>query len=193
MDSQTGVPMPNFKNRPNRLVTTDTGEKVWDSRSVAVVVVPFFFVDDSIYLPLGLRGEHLPHAGKWGIPCGFLDWDETLLQACWREVYEEIGVDLFEYSTHYPSQPSFVISDPGDEGQVISCRFIFNLKVDTLPELTCDRYEVLDVRWIEIDLDKVWYDIDLAFNHKEIIHWASISLDRFRQQQTLSLIGADED
>jgi 8-oxo-dGTP diphosphatase len=39
------------------------------------------------------RAPHLPEGGKWGLPGGFLDRDETLSQGLLRELREETGWD----------------------------------------------------------------------------------------------------
>ena len=40
------------------------------------------------------RGSAVSHTGEWCCPCGYIDWDETLEEACHREVKEETGLDL---------------------------------------------------------------------------------------------------
>ncbi len=37
------------------------------------------------------RAAHLPDGGRWGLPGGFLDRDETLSQGVLRELHEETG------------------------------------------------------------------------------------------------------
>jgi ADP-ribose pyrophosphatase YjhB (NUDIX family) len=37
------------------------------------------------------RAEHLPEGGRWGLPGGFLDRDETLAEGVLRELFEETG------------------------------------------------------------------------------------------------------
>lgn len=86
-----------FKNRPNQKVKTEEGETVYLSRACAVVAEIFLYStgNKSWYVLLGKRGERAPdYRGYWCFPCGYLDWDETLYEAFYREVWEETGLML---------------------------------------------------------------------------------------------------
>jgi 8-oxo-dGTP diphosphatase len=52
----------------------------------AVVVL-----DEAVVL---LERAHAPFEGKWALPGGFVDPDETAREACVREVAEEVGLDV---------------------------------------------------------------------------------------------------
>lgn len=39
-----------------------------------------------------VQRKHWPHTGKWAMPGGFVDIDESLKRAAWRELREETGV-----------------------------------------------------------------------------------------------------
>ena len=39
-----------------------------------------------------VQRKHWPHTGKWAIPGGFVEIDESLKRAAWRELREETGV-----------------------------------------------------------------------------------------------------
>jgi 8-oxo-dGTP diphosphatase len=54
---------------------------------VAVVVTD----DDRILLGRRARG---PYAGRWCIPCGYVEWDEDVRAAARREMTEETGVEV---------------------------------------------------------------------------------------------------
>lgn len=44
----------------------------------------------NIWTVINKRGHGCPsHVGEWNCPCGYLDWGETLEEACTREVLEE--------------------------------------------------------------------------------------------------------
>lgn len=63
----------------------------WHSRSLAVVVV----ITDPAHqhFLVEKRGVGCPdNVGKLCLPCGYLNWDETLKDAAIREVYEETGL-----------------------------------------------------------------------------------------------------
>jgi len=64
---------------------------------MAVTVDAVVFRDDAEPSVLLIKRGRDPHAGKWAIPGGFAEMDETLLNAAHRELEEETrltGVDL---------------------------------------------------------------------------------------------------
>ena len=77
---------PTFTNTPNKIA--------YLSRHVAVMVVPVFYCSNTLYVPLGQRSGKVSDSGKWCLPCGYLDWDESAQDAVIREAYEELGLDL---------------------------------------------------------------------------------------------------
>ena len=83
-------------SRPNKCIKDENGNDVWISRSNVVIPV-VFKLDEStgeIYTLVEKRGPSVSHPGEWCCPCGYIDWDETLEEACHREVKEETGLDL---------------------------------------------------------------------------------------------------
>ena len=82
-------------SKPNKCIKDENGNEMWISRSS--VVIPVVFKLDSkgdIYTLIEKRGPAVTHTGEWCCPCGYIDWDETLEEACEREVFEETGVQL---------------------------------------------------------------------------------------------------
>ena len=145
-----------FSNRPNAVV--------YVSRSVAVMVVPIFRVMGSLFVPLGQRAQSVSDSGKFCLPCGYLDWDETGREAAIRETFEEIGLNLSE---HLSDQPWFVQSDPAkDARQNVTLRFGAIVDVDDLPALN-PSVEAPFVEWRE--MHQAIDSTDLAFNHAQII------------------------
>ena len=157
-------------HKPNFPITAkEDGKTYWISRSVAVVAVPIWAMPDGLYIPLGKRSEDMTlYPGHWGIPCGFLDWGESASDAVCREVVEEIGLNLRDY-TGVPDQPELVITEPNpEENDTVSLRFIVVANSDELPTLGVSA-EATEVRWAKYE---DCLKMDLAFNHKEIIEWA---------------------
>ena len=161
-----------FSNKPNWQVTDkDVTEGRWISRSCAVLAIPFFHASSGdTYVPLGKRSDKMPQfPGDWGLPCGYLDWSETLADCVRREVFEELGLEL--EVTDVSPQPDFVMSHPlGDVLQNVTHRFIVHKYVgDKGLPLLKPGSEVSEARWLEVSsLSRMV----LAFNHSDVIKWA---------------------
>ena len=57
--------------------------------TVDAIVVAGNHCEDMLLL---VQRKYDPFAGKWALPGGFFDLDETLEEACKRELFEETGV-----------------------------------------------------------------------------------------------------
>ena len=78
-----------------KITDKETGKEYWISRScaVCVTVVVVDQKEDKMYLLASKRGSACPDfVGKWNLTCGYLDFDETLVEAAARELYEELGI-----------------------------------------------------------------------------------------------------
>lgn len=177
---------PKFNNRHNEQTKTEDGREIWLSRACAVVAQIALFNTEDLqwYILLGKRGEGTPDfQGYWGLPCGYLDWDESLTQAMLREVWEECGLylpslakqDQFVWSNNNcilqeenPQETPWAIGDvPRNEKQNISMHYavLFSWRGSPFPSLS-DAYaedgEVAGIEWVKIE-DAI--DMELAFNH----------------------------
>ena len=85
-----------MKNHP--LINPETGKEEWISRAMAVLVTVFAQDQNGeIYVLANQRGPSTPDPefrGCWCVPCGYLDYDETLKEAVIRECFEETGIKL---------------------------------------------------------------------------------------------------
>ena len=83
-------------SRPNKCIKDENGNDVWISRSNVVIPIVFKMDEETgdIFTLVEKRGSAVSHTGEWCCPCGYIDWDETLEEACHREVKEETGLDL---------------------------------------------------------------------------------------------------
>lgn len=163
-----------FKSTPNRCIQ-HKGKEIWISRSVTVLPVLFFVSKGIKYVPLGLRGEDLPEAvGLWGLPGGYLDYDETTTQAVYREVWEELGLDLpqlvedfrFEGDLDHPYE---VYSAPFRRQNVtLKYALMFHLEEADLPKLDpqVSQGEVVEAKWVEVETA---LNMTLAFNHHQVM------------------------
>lgn len=144
------------------------GKTYWYSR--AIVCVSAVFCNDkenNLYILANRRGNATDkEVGKWNLPVGFLDFDETCLECAVREVFEETGVDV----------PINVLklyninSMPDDGSQDVGFRYYGKLPgtIDDYQTSTAnmEKNEVIVARWINIeDID----NFDWAWNHRELI------------------------
>src|ERR671926_1307014 len=63
----------------------------YDRPSVTVDVVIFTLQNRELHVLL-VKRKHWPHEGRWALPGGFVNMDESLEQAARRELEEETGV-----------------------------------------------------------------------------------------------------
>lgn len=173
--------MAEFKNRPNELLTKETiGErKIYHSRSVALVTTVLVRAGENVYVLLGQRGTAVDYPGLWNVPCGYLDWDETMLDGVFREVHEETGVDLLKILTDenttllYESlkTPYEIKSSLDANRQNVSMLHGVCIDLPELPKVSLDFMEPNEaekVEWVNIEeLSKM--DLKYAFNHDQVI------------------------
>lgn len=157
-----------MKNFP--VIDKETGREYWISRSVAVVAFVYAYDEnENEYILAEKRGEGTPDPefrGCWCLPCGYVDFDETIEEAASREVFEETGVKISPKSWSMLD----INSNPNsDKRQNITIRLQGFPEGNTIPELTTENSEpdeVSEVKWIpteEVENYK-W-----AFNHLELI------------------------
>ena len=191
-------------SRPNKCIKDENGNEQWISRSTVVIPVVFKLDEKTgdIYTLVEKRGPVVSHPGEWCCPCGYIDWDETLEEACQREVREETGLNLNLKNIVFTA----VASNPKSSNQSIDLWYMcwtedgqdFDLsKVETSDE-------ILDVKWLkvarvynkrELFFKKVYMDIykksiydcygTWAFKtHKDrIIEMLKMTVDKYRVRE----------
>lgn len=144
------------------------GKEYWISRSVAVAVSIYTFIDGKLCILANKRGSGLPnHVGEWNVVSGYIDYDETLIEAAKREVKEETGLDISNVELCQMA----VEDSPKREGQVILFRYAGfyhnkNSRV-TITNKYSEPNEVDDIKWIPIsELNNYKWTSE---NHKEKI------------------------
>jgi 8-oxo-dGTP pyrophosphatase MutT (NUDIX family) len=171
-----------FKNRQNTCHNISEGKTVWEHRSSAVVthvVIQKQMSEDEddiqyFYL-IGKRGNGVDNSGLLNIPCGHIDWDETLEEAAKREIWEECDFDVDAFTDKiglsFLKQPWFVNSQPTENRQNIALHtgilFVLNQNENfpTLSLVNMEKNECMDATWMNID-DIENSDASLwAFNH----------------------------
>jgi ADP-ribose pyrophosphatase YjhB (NUDIX family) len=132
--------------------------------SLSVDCVIFGYAEGRLQVAL-IERKNNPFKGEWAIPGGFVEGDETVEEAAFRELQEETGLsDLFLQQFHVFSEPN---RDP--RGRVITIAFFALIDADKR-ELVASE-----------DASKaVWWAIDdiphLSFDHDEIYEKALESL-----------------
>ena len=171
---------PTFNNRPNLSFTCsdETGTKViWASRSVAVcVLVTCTLPSGDRYVLIEQRGQGAPDfRGYFCLVCGYLDWDEELYQAALRETWEEAGLNLAALEAGgmctISRQPIFIDSRTTANRQNVTARFLFELRLDQLPELSSENSEPDEIEqllWMLISEQQLG-NYKFCFNHDEVI------------------------
>ena len=173
-----------MKNFP--VIDKNTEREYWISRSIAVVV--FVFAKDvfgETYILAEQRGKGTPdpeYVGKYCVPCGYLDFDETCAQAAQRELIEETGLN-------FPVKDFKLVSindiPESDKRQNVTFRYIINsnIPVEDLCKLfTTKNSEKDEVESIKFILLNYINNYEWAFNHQKLIKEIS-----FKKEKTATL------
>lgn len=204
----------NFNNVQNKCEELKDGRKVWISRSNSVNAL--ILVEEKGTLKdyhygskflLVKRSDKMNEGGKWCMPCGYLDWNESLEDAVAREIYEETGIkeealkSLICDEVLRKASP-VVTSQLNSTLQNVEHTYVFGLSYDwsankylsfknlkfvngqatNLPEHILD--EVSEIGLFTFD-DVLNSKMDIAFNHKEIIMHclALVEINRIKKTQ----------
>ena len=154
-----------FKSTPNKIIKDDNGKIHWASRSLVTIA----FVTWRGKILIVKRGESVTETGKWCLPCGYIDYDETIEESIGREICEETGIDVRNFIDLNSLKPVRIFSDPIGKKQNIHMDFIINLKDSDEPKIdmsVIDPLETTDVKWISFE-EVVSYKF--AFKHEEKI------------------------
>jgi len=136
---------------------TCTFENGHSTTNLRHVVVHALVEKDGAIL-LAKRAPFLSEGGKWGVPAGFMDRDETAAQCCLRELKEETGwegqiISLFRINSN-PNRPH-------EDRQNVAIEFI----VKPLEKTGEPDHESTAVEWIPIE--KLLPFDEFAFDHGE--------------------------
>ncbi len=104
------------------------------------------------------KRDSSPFRGKWCLPGGQLEEDETIEETCVREVREETGMEV------KISKTFGVYSTPGRDPRGISMSAVFLCKVIG-GELSASK-ESSDLKWFSKEQAG---KLDFAFDHRKIL------------------------
>jgi ADP-ribose pyrophosphatase YjhB (NUDIX family) len=181
--------IPKFNNVPNERIqlryTTNSGKQVdldyFISRSVAVVGVVIASTLNGMYVLIAQRSKNMrDEALKFGVPCGYLDWNENAHEAMVREICEETSLHLPDFEKYIifdnNKQPYCVKSSPSENHQNVSLLFVtvvdlyaeMQLFPYDIEKFTC--HETSMVKWMPfVEFITNRKNIEWAFNHDETI------------------------
>ena len=109
---------------------------------------------------LALRSKNIPDGGKWCLPGGRLDRDETATQGVIREVKEETGYDIENIQI-------FRISTDPNRRHEIDQNVVFVFTADVLKQTSEPDQESSELKWF--DIDNLPDEEDTAFDHLQAI------------------------
>jgi len=134
------------------------------SPSVTVDIVIFTIKRDNICVLL-IKRKYPPYKGRWAIPGGFIGYNEPLVEAAKRELFEETGVrDVYIEQLYTFGHPK---RDP--RKRVITVSYFALISSENL--IVRPDSDVSDVCWYSIyKLPK------LAFDHDKILNYARTRL-----------------
>lgn len=143
---------------------------------VTVDLAVFSLVEQSLRVLLIRRGRE-PFAGKWAIPGGFLEMDEPAEAGARRELREETGLEIAG-----SVEPIGFFADPGRDPRGRAITLAHAAVVRTGEHVPQGGDDAAEAAW-----NKIGEDIDLAFDHSEILDQALAWLRRGVIDRTTTL------
>ena len=177
-----------------------TGVKIkqdfYVSRAVALTGLIFANTQEGIKVLIAKRSKSMRDSPEMlGLPCGYLNWDETRHEGMMREVYEETSfyMPIYEPYLIYNnySQPILTKDDPKELHQNISHIYISvydfvdstDFFMTEIEKFKCKETEW--VKWLPIKefFEKYYYKNSWAFGHNETInmgwkHWNDLEYNK---------------
>lgn len=124
------------------------------------VTVGALVINDKKQILIGRRASHLTNGGKFGIPSGFMDRDETTAETAIRELKEETGLDGEVVSL-------FQIVDTPDRPKEDRQNVHINYIVKSTGGEFNENSEVEETRWV--GKDELPSEEEFAFDHRRFI------------------------
>lgn len=143
--------------------------------ALTVDIIVFTLRENKLRVLLIQRSQE-PFTGKWALPGGFVNIEESLEDAAQRELREEAGLD----EAHLEQLYTFGDPQRDPRGRVVSVAYFALIPADVHLQLESGS-DAGQVRWFEVaDLPP------LAFDHDEILTYA---LRRLRYKLEYSAVG----
>ena len=132
-------------------------------RPALTVDIAVFALDKGIPSVLLIKRKHPPFEGYWAFPGGFVEENETLIQAARRELQEETGISrryLYQFG---------VFADPGRDPRGWTVSIVYYVHLGLSVSLRAGD-DASDAMWFPVrDLLDIQPKILLAFDHLSIL------------------------
>lgn len=106
-----------------------------------------------------IQRKNDPYKGKWALPGGFVETNETVISGAQRELKEETGLEVLKNDLKFIGYFDSPNRDP--RGRIISFAFVAEVPSETKCQAGDDAKEA---HWFSIG-----HFPELAFDHQEII------------------------
>lgn len=159
--------------------------KEYPSVALTVDLVVFAVLGNTLHAALIRRGGH-PFKGALALPGGFVESDEDALQAAWRELEEETGLDLGAHRAHVEQLATYSSPRRDPRMRVVSVAHLALLATDgkILPELDPGS-DASAAHWQPVH--EVLTTENLAFDHRDIL---TAAIERLAGKIEYTLIAA---
>lgn len=146
----------------------------YKSPSVTVDLVVMSIIDDELGVML-IKRKYAPHKDAWALPGGFVDYEEDIEKAAYRELKEETGVD----SAYLEQLYTFGKVGRDPRKRVITVAHFALIDYTKVHAIAGS--DAKEVQWFKVSKLPA-----MAFDHKEIIQKA---VDRVRNKISYTNVG----
>lgn len=127
------------------------GKEYWISRSVATCVFIFKIKGNELFALIERRGKGAAdEQGKLCTTCGYLEWNEQLIDATVRECLEECGFFIKKERLQFMG----IDSDPNEAHQNVTAHYVYfakkNEDFDLDRAVGGEKDEVSEVKWFKV-------------------------------------------
>lgn len=154
------------------------GKKLWYSRSLACNAIILRKTEYSVEVLACKRGYGAEfNKGKWNVPGGFIDFNETAKQCAIREAFEETGVQLTEDKLWFTELDTI----PRGKRQTMLAVYVGIFTEEETKDWQfslehCEPGEIAEVKWIDVlNLkDYTWTNNQIELIDKAVLTYCDI-------------------